>query len=389
MSTPVLKHPIYLDHNGTTPIAPEAVSAMRPFMETHFGNPSSSHALGERAKEGVENARKEVAALLGCESHEIVFTSGGTESNNMVLKGLVDFRNPDKFHLITSAIEHPAILNPALFLSELGARVTILPVDKNGLLDPDQVQKAILPHTGLISIMLANNETGALQPIGEIARIARNHNVLLHTDAAQAVGKISVPVKKLGVDFLSVAGHKLYGPKGVGALYVRDGLRLTPLIHGAGQEAGRRAGTENTILTVGLGAACRVARERLAQDERKIRPLRDHLQALLFAGIEDLVLNGPENERLPNTLNVSVPGVEGGKILSAIPNVMASTGAACHDQSVTLSHVLSAMGISPRVGMGALRFSLGRSNTLAQMDAVAAAVIKQVKRMRNDKKDRP
>jgi len=389
MTEPVLKKIIYLDHNGTTPIAAEAITDMLPVMEEHFGNPSSSHSLGQRAKNGVAGAREAVAALLGCGPHEIVFTSGGTESNNMVLKGLVDFRHPEKFHLITSAVEHPAILNPALFLSELGAKVTILPVDAKGLLDPDRVRKAILPHTGLISVMLANNETGALQPIKEIAAIAREHNVLLHTDAAQAVGKIAVRVKDLCVDFLSVAGHKLYGPKGVGALYIRDGLSLTPLIHGAGQEDGRRAGTENTILTVGLGGACRVARERLASDEKEIRRLRDRLQALLFEGIEDLVLNGPLEERLPNTLNVSVPGLEGSRILSGIPNLMASTGAACHDQRVTLSHVLSAMGVPSRVGMGALRFSLGRSNTLKEIEAAALAVINQVKRMQNDREDRP
>ena len=384
MTETVLEQAIYLDHNGTTPIASEAISAMTPFMAEHFGNPSSSHSLGVRANHGVMRAREDVAALLGCGPHEIILTSGGTESNNMVLKGLVDFRYPERFHLITSEIEHPAILKPALFLSELGARVTILSVDAKGLIDPDQVQKAILPDTGLISIMLANNETGALQPVREIAQIAKGHNIPLHTDAAQAVGKISVRVKELGVDFLSVAGHKLYGPKGVGALYVRDGLSLIPLIHGAGQEDGRRAGTENTILTVGLGTACRVARERLPRDEKRICHLRDRLQSLLFEGIEDLVLNGPEIRRLPNTLNVSVPGLEGGRILSAIPNVMASTGAACHDQGVTLSHVLSAMGVSPRVGMGALRFSLGRHNTPEEIEIAAQAVITQIRRMRDD-----
>ncbi len=384
MMEAALNHMIYLDHNGTTPIATEAVSAMTPFMATHFGNPSSAHALGLKAKQGVTRAREEVAALLGCQPDEILFTSGGTESNNMVIKGLLDFRHPENFHLMTSAIEHPAILNPALFLSELGAGVTILPVDAKGRVDPDQVQKAILPNTRLISLMLANNETGTLQPIREVADIAHHHNVLLHTDAAQAVGKIPVRVKELGVDFLSVAGHKLYGPKGVGALYIREGLSLTPLVHGAGQENGRRAGTENTILTVGLGAACRVARERLSEDGEDIARLRNHLQTLLFEGIEGLVLNGHETLRLPNTLNVSVPGLEGGRILEGVPTVLASTGAACHDQRVTLSHVLSAMGVSSRVGMGALRFSLGRSNTLEEIEAAARAVIHQVGRMRDD-----
>lgn len=385
----VLNNAIYLDHNGTTPIAPEAISAMTPFMAQHFGNPSSAHSLGAKAKGGVIRAREDVAALLGCQPDEIIFTSCGTESNNMVLKGLVDFRNPRDFHLITSAIEHPAILNPALFLGELGAKVTILPVDAGGLIDPSQVEKAILPNTELISLMLANNETGVLQPIKKVAEIAKRHNILLHTDAAQAVGKISVQVKNLSVDFLSVAGHKLYGPKGVGALYVRDGLSLTPLIHGAGQENGRRAGTENTILTVGLGAACRVARDRLSRDEENISRLRNHLQSLLFEGIEGLVLNGHERRRLPNTLNVSVPGLEGGRILEGVPIVMASTGAACHDQRVTLSHVLSAMGVTRRVGMGALRFSLGRSNTIEEIEEAAQAVINQVRRMRDDQKQLP
>ncbi len=388
MTETLLKDAIYLDHNGTTPIAPEAASAMIPFLKERFGNPSSSHRLGKNANEGVTEAREAVAKLLGCQPNEIVFTSGGTESNNMVLKGMVDFKHPEKCHLITSAIEHPAILNPALFLSELGVQVTILPVDSKGLVDPDQVQQAILPHTRLISVMLANNETGALQPIKEIAEIARHHDILVHTDAAQAVGKIAVEVKDLGVDFLSVAGHKLYGPKGVGALFMREGNSLTPLVHGAGQEDGRRAGTENTILTVGLGAACRVAGERLAVDQNEISRLRDLLRSLLLEGIEDLALNGPLEGRLPNTLNVSVPGLEGARILSAIPHVMASTGAACHDEKVSLSHVLSAMGVSPRVGMGTIRFSLGRSNTQGEIEATARAVIKQVKRMRDDKEDR-
>ncbi|MCG6877909.1 MAG: cysteine desulfurase [Deltaproteobacteria bacterium] len=388
MTEPVLSQSIYLDHNGTTPIDSEAISAMKPLMEKHFGNPSSSHLLGEKAKRGVVGARKNVADLLGCQPDEIVFTSGGTESNNMVLKGIVNFKHPEKFHLITSAIEHPAILNPALFLSELGVRLTILPVDRKGFVDPDQVKKAISPETALISIMLANNETGAIQPIKEIAEIARAHHIPLHTDAAQAVGKISVKVKELKVDFLSVAGHKLYGPKGVGALYMREGMTLTPLMHGAGQENGKRAGTENTILTAGLGAACRVAGKRVAQDEKNIRFLRNHLQTLLFEGVDDLVLNGSVKNRLPNTLNVSVPGLQGGQILSGIPNIMASTGAACHDQRVTLSHVLSAMGVSLRVGMGALRFSLGRSNTKSQIEVTAEAVIGQIKRMRDEKEHR-
>ena len=382
MTDKSVEAPVYLDHNATTPIDPAAIEAMMPFLKEEFGNPSSGYVLGTRAQEGVENARKEVSGLLGCQPDEITFTSGGSESNNMVLKGVVDLANPREFHIITSAIEHPAILNPALFLTELGVKLTILPVNRLGQVDPDDVKKAITSRTTLITLMLANNETGTLQPIREISEIARDHGVRCHTDAAQAVGKIDVDIKDLGVDFLSVAGHKLYGPKGVGALYIQNGLSLTPLIHGAGQENGRRAGTENVILAAGLGAACRVAKERLEGDLERISRMRDHLQDLLFGEIDGLVLNGHPEERLPNTLNVSVPGLEGGKILEAIPSVMASTGAACHDRTVTLSHVLSAMSIPPEIGMGALRLTLGRHNTMEQIEAAARLIITEVKRMR-------
>ncbi len=376
--------PVYLDHNATTPIDPEAIGAMMPFLNQEFGNPSSGYPLGTRAREAMDRARKEVAGLLGCEPREIVFTSGGSESNNMVLKGVVDLTHPQKCHIITSAIEHPAILNPALFLAESGVRLTILPVNRLGQVDPDDMRKAISSQTVLITLMLANNETGTLQPIRELSEIARDHRVLFHTDAAQAVGKIPVDVKDLGVDFLTVAGHKLYGPKGVGALYIRNGLSLTPLIHGAGQEYGRRAGTENVLLAAGLGAACRVAAERLQSDAERIGLLRDRLEDLLFGEIDGLVLNGHPKERLPNTLNVSVPGLEGGKILDAIPSLMASTGAACHDRTVTLSHVLSAMSVPPEVGMGAIRLTLGRSTTLEQIEAAARHIIRRVKEMRHE-----
>jgi cysteine desulfurase len=333
----------------------------------------------------MDHAREAVADLLGCQAHEIVFTSGGSESNNYVLKGVVDLTYPQECHVITSAIEHPAILNPALFLMELGVRLTILPVDHFGQLDPDDVKKAISPDTVLITIMLANNETGVLQPIREISTIATEHGVLLHTDAAQAVGKIPVDVQDLHLDFLSVAGHKVYGPKGVGVLYIRKGRSLTPLIHGAGQEDGRRAGTENVALAAGLGAACRVAVERLRKDAERIGRMRDLLQERLFAEINGLVLNGHPQDRLPNTLNVSVPGLEGGRILEAIPSIMASTGAACHDRTVKLSHVLSAMSVPPEVGMGALRLTLGRGNTMEQIDTAARQIIQQVKKMRQER----
>jgi cysteine desulfurase len=355
---------------------------MATVMEKEFGNPSSGYFLGTRAKQKVEQARVEVADLLHSQAEEIVFTSGGSESNNTVLKGIVDLRSPAGFHIITSAVEHPAILNPALFLLELGVDVSVLPVDRHGRIDLDDLRKAITPQTTLISIMLANNETGTLQPVREISQMAREYNIPVHTDAAQAVGKIPVDINELGVDFLTVAGHKLYGPKGVGVLFMKQGRDLMPLIHGGGQERGKRSGTENTILTVGLGAACRIARGRLKEDEAHMTALRDKLQQLLFKGIEGLVLNGHPADRLPNTLNIAVPGLEGAKILEGLPSIIASTGAACHDRTVKLSHVLSAMGVPPEIGMGALRFSVGRSNTMDQIEEAAGLIIRRVKEMR-------
>jgi cysteine desulfurase len=375
---------IYLDHNATTPLDPYAVDAMLGVMKGEFGNPSSPYPLGQRAKDLLEDSRKEVALLLGCSSHEVVFTSGGSESNNMVLKGVIDFGRPQTSHIITSAVEHPAILNPCLYLLELGVQVTFLPVDGLGLVDPDDVRKAIRPETTLVSLMLANNETGTLLPIQEISTITREARVLFHTDAAQAVGKIPVSVDDLGVDFLSIAGHKLYGPKGIGALYVRGGRAFTPLIHGGGQEGGRRSGTENTILGVGLGAACRAARLGLCDDYKKMAKMRDRLQALLFDGIEGLVLNGHPLQRLPNTLNISVPRLEGAKILEGLPNLAASTGAACHDRSVKLSHVLAAMGVPPEIGMGALRFTVGRSNSPEQIEEASGLIVEQVRKMKGN-----
>ena len=373
---------IYLDHNATTPIDPAAIEIMIRCIRDEFGNPSSAYPLGLRAKGIVEAARQEVASLIGCKGSELIFTSGGSESNNMALKGLVDLREPGKYHVITSAVEHPAVLNPSLYLMEMGVRVTILPVDRYGRVSPDDVEKAITPETCLVSIMLANNETGTLNPVKEISGITKRYNIPFHTDAAQAIGKIVVDVNELGVDLLSMAGHKLYGPKGVGALFMREGLGLTPLVHGAGQESGKRAGTENVILAAGLGAACKVAKKRLKQDITAIKALRDRLQELLFKDIKGLVLNGHPEERLPNTLNVSVPHLEGSRILEGLPSLAASTGAACHDRSVKLSHVLSAMNVPPDIGMGALRLSLGRTNDILQIDEAARLLINRVKEMK-------
>lgn len=374
---------IYLDHNATTPVDPEAVKAMMPYLREEFGNPSSGYGLGKDAGRGVDLARQEVASLLRCQPHEVVFTSGGSESNNMVLKGLIDPKTPEKHHIITCAVEHPAILNPALYLMELGVHVTILPVSRTGQIDPEDVRRAIMPNTSLITIMLANNETGTLQPVKAVSKIGRDHGIAVHTDAAQAVGKIETDVNDLGVDFLSLAGHKLYGPKGIGALYIRDGRKITPLMHGAGQEGGRRAGTESVILAAGLGAACRVAGEKSPEDAQRMKKMRDHLQQRLFENLTGLVLNGHPEQRLPNTLNVSVPNIDGGEILSGLPTIMASTGAACHDRTVSLSHVLSAMSVPPEIGMGALRFSVGRSNTMDQIEEASQLIIDRVNRMRS------
>ena len=360
---------IYLDYNASTPIAPEVAEAMKPFLSQHFGNPSSLHWAGIPAKEAVEHARRQVADLLQCHTNEIVFTSGGSESNNHVIKGVFFALKEKGNHIITTQIEHPAVLNPCRFLEKLGAEVAYLPVDRYGKVDPQDIQKAITPKTILITVMHANNEVGTIQPIKEISNIAKKHGILFHTDAAQSVGKIVTEVDDLGVDLLSVAGHKVYAPKGVGALYVRGGTPLEPLIHGAGHESGRRAGTENVLLVVGLGKACEIAKRYLQDDS--IRNLRDRFWKLLQKNFGDgIVLNGHPLDRLPNTLNVSFVGKVGTEILSKLNGVAASTGAACHSGSVELSPVLKAMGITPEVGMGAIRFSLGRNTTTQELEKV-------------------
>ena len=372
---------IYLDHNATTPIAAEVANAMAPYMGDQFGNPSSHHALGHGAKQALEEARAQVAGLLDCRPQEIVFTSGGTESNNMVLKGLTHGNAHQGRHIITTAIEHPAITNPCMYLMGQGYDITFLPVDAAGRVDPAAVRQAVKPTTILISIMHANNETGTIQPIEEIGDIARNADVLFHTDAAQSVGKIGAKVSALQVDFLSLAGHKMYAPKGVGALFIRNGLKMEPFMHGAGQESGRRAGTENVMFAVALGQACALAQTLMPNDADRIKGLRNRLHEWLISGIPGLVLNGHPGERLPNTLNVSLPGVDGGSLLDAVPDICASTGAACHDRSVKLSHVLAAMGISKEMGRGAIRFTLGRENTEAEIDKAAELIVAAHKRL--------
>lgn len=364
--------PVYLDYNATTPIDPAVAAAMQPYITTHFGNPSSSHVYGRATKEAVEAARAQVATLLGCTPAEIIFTSGGSESNNTVLKGVAWTYRHQGNHIITSQVEHPATINPCRFLEQQGCQVTYLPVDGTGMVNPDDLRRAITPQTILISIMHANNEVGTLQPLAEISKIAREHSVLLHTDAAQSVGKIATLVEELGVDFLSIAGHKIYAPKGIGALYIRAGVTLEPFIHGAGHEHGQRAGTENVILNVALGQACAIAQQDLPRYQREVRQLRDFLHTELGKRLGDrIVLNGHREERLPNTLNLNFRAVVGAELLARVPEIAASTGSACHEGEVTLSPVLAAMGVAPELGMGAVRLSLGRYTTQEDVERAA------------------
>jgi len=372
---------IYLDYNATTPIAREVGEAMMPFILEDFGNPSSAHPVGKRAGVALEKARGQISGMLGCEPGEIVFTSGGTESNNMVLKCVAwSLRNKGR-HIITSRIEHPSIINTAMFLMQGGCDVSFLPVDKYGSLDPGEVRKALQDDTILISVMHANNEAGTIQALDRISSIAREHGVLFHTDAAQSVGKIETRVHDLGVDFLTIAGHKIYAPKGVGALYIKKGVEIEPFMHGGGQEMGLRSGTENVILNVGLGKACELIRDSLYDDMSRIRALRDRLHDQICSAIPETVLNGHPEKRLPNTLYLSFPGVSGEEILKEIPEVCASTGAACHDRSLRLSHVLEAMGVGEEVGKGAIRLSLGRATTEAEVDQAAQSIIEAVKKV--------
>ena len=360
---------IYLDYNASTPIDPTVAAEMRPFLDDHYGNPSSGHWAAATAKAALETARGQVAALLGCQSDEIVFTSGGSEANNLALKGVFFALRDKGDHIVTTRIEHPAIIEPCRFLERLGARVTYLPVDGTGRVDPDDLRRTITRRTILVSIMHANNEVGTIQPIEDCARMAHEHGVLFHTDAAQSVGKIPTNVGELGFDLLSVAGHKLYAPKGIGALFVRLGVRLEPLIHGAGHEGGRRAGTESALLAVGLGTACELARDLKPME--RVRTLRDHFwQELQKQFGNHVVLNGHPTYRLPNTLNVSFVGRIGAEILERLDGMAASTGSACHSGRIESSPVLEAMGIAPEVGMGAILFSLGRATTRDEIDTV-------------------
>lgn len=372
--------PIYLDYNATTPVDPAVAEAMWPYLALHFGNPSSAHDYGRAAHEAIAIARAQVADLLACEPGEIVFTGGGSESDNLAIRGVALARHTQGNHIITQVTEHPAVLNACRALERLhGFRVTYLPVDRYGRVSLEHIEAAISDQTVLITIMHANNETGTLQPISQIADIAHRHGALLHIDASQSVGKIATRVNDLDVDLLTIAAHKLYAPKGIGALYVRRGVQLEPLIYGGGQEAGRRAGTENLAYSVGLGAACSLARAQLAESEPRLRALRDQLHARLNACLPGRVhLNGHPSERLPNTLNVSIEGVIGEEVLAATPEIASSTGSACHEGNTDPSAVLIAMGCSRERALGALRLTLGRWSTMDEIERAARLIAKTV-----------
>jgi cysteine desulfurase len=375
--------PIYLDYNATTPIAPEVAEAIMPCLGPLFGNPSSPHWYGIEARQAVERARSQVAAMLGCTPKEIVFTSNGTEANNMALFGIAEACAGQGRQIITSAVEHPAILEPCKELARRGYEVTIVPVDEYGLVSPADVRKALRPDTLLVSIMHANNEVGTIQPIAEIAAIAHAHGALVHTDAAQTPGKIPVNVDALGVDLLTIAGHKLYAPKGIGALYVRQGVRLAPFIRGGGQEGGRRPSTENVLGIVGLGAASALIEAHLPQYAAHLRALRDRLAAGLTPALGDLRINGHPMFCLPNTLSVGFRGLNASDLLVELSEeVAASAGAACHANLVTVSPVLQAMGVPLDYARGTLRFSVGHMTTAEEVDRAVEAIGRAVGRLR-------
>jgi cysteine desulfurase len=375
--------PIYLDYNATTPHDPEVIEAMRLFLETEFGNPSSSHWYGIKPKQAVETARRQVAGILNCRPTEVFFTSGGTESNNHAIRGVARRFREKGNHIITSNFEHPAVLEVCRYLEADGFVTTYLPVSDDGLVDPADVERALRPTTILVTVMHANNEVGTIQPIAEISRIAKKHGIAVHTDAAQSVGKIPTDVEQLGVDMLSVAGHKVYAPKGIGALYVRPPLEPEKFCFGAGQEMGWRAGTENVMEIVGLGKACEIAQQDLGENMVRMKFLRDRLHEGLLGRLFDIRLNGNHQHRLPNTLNISFKGLEANRILEEIGlEVAASAGAACHSDSVEISHVLKAMGTPLEWAMGTLRFSVGRMTNQDQIDKTIRVVAEAVNKLK-------
>ena len=379
-----MPRPIYLDYNATTPHDPEVIAAMRPFFEEEFGNPSSSHYYGSKPKHAVMRAREQIASLINCRPKEIIFTSGGTESNNYAIKGCAEAFRHKGHHIITSQIEHPAVLEVCNFLETTGFEITYLPVDEFGMVKVTDVEASIKKETILISIMHANNEVGTVEPIAEIAVLAKKHGIVLHTDAAQSVGKIPVDVNRLGVDLLSIAGHKVYAPKGVGALYIRQGLAPVKFMHGAGQEMATRAGTENVLEIVGLGTACEIAKRALAKNMTHMQAMRDRLYAGIKKGWDQVRRNGHPQQCLPNTLSISFLGLEANRILDAIGDeVAASAGAACHSDTVQISEVLKAMHVPLEWAKGTLRLTTGRMTTAADIDRATQVICAVVQKMKS------
>jgi cysteine desulfurase len=372
---------VYLDNNATTPLLPDVFEAMRPYFAERFGNASSIHHHGQETRAAVERARESVADLLGCRASEIVFTSGGTESDNLAISGLVKVGD----HVITSSIEHHAVLHASKHLQEMGCEVTFLPVDGRGLVDPDDVRRAVRPNTKLISIMMANNETGVLQPVEEIGRVAAEAGVPFHTDAVQAAGKVAIDVARIGCQSLSISGHKMHAPQGVGALYVRKGTRIQPLFHGGRHERSRRAGTENVPGIVALGKAAELAKEALDRgDDTKMAALRDRLEQGILAQVDEAGANGSSAPRVPNTTNIHFDGIEGEAIVIALDlkGLAASTGAACSSGAIEPSHVLLAMGLRRDRARASIRFSLGKQTTEDDIDFALALVPETVARLR-------
>jgi cysteine desulfurase len=382
-----MKFPIYLDNHSTTPLDPRVLEAMMPFLTDKYGNAASrSHAYGWEAEEVVEKAREQVAALIGANPKEIVFTSGATESINIAIKGAVEMYSEKGNHIITSPTEHKATLDCAKYVEKHGAEVTFLSVDKYAMINLEELEKAITPKTILISIMHANNEVGTIQPIEEIGKIAKKHGVLFHVDAAQTAGKVEIDVEKMGIDILSLSGHKIYGPKGVGCLFVRrqnPRVRLVPVVHGGGHERGFRSGTLNVPGIVGIGKACEIAYESLKEESARLIKLRDRLQEILFNGLDEVFLNGHPTQRLPNNLNVSFAYVEGEALMMGLKEVAVSSGSACTSASLEPSYVLKAMGVGEELAHTSLRFGIGRFNTEEEIEFVGKKVVEAVKRLRD------
>lgn len=371
--------PLYLDHNATTPLRPEVLEAMMPFLTHEFGNPSCGHAFGTLPARAIAQAREQVASLLGAHPDEITFTSGGTEASNLALRGVMEAHG-EPGSIVTSVIEHPATLQPCRWLARQGHELLELAVNPEGQLQLDEAKAAIRPNTTLITVMHANNETGVMQPIAALAELKQGTQAVLHTDAAQSVGKVPVKVDALGVDLLTVAGHKLYAPKGVGALYVRRGTRLAPFSRGAGHEGGLRPGTENVASIVGLGRAAALAEAEMAEAGPRMAALRDTLWQRLRANIEGLAVHGAGADRLPNTLSLRFPGVSGRAVLEAAPSIAASTGSACHEGDEQASAVILRMGVPPEAALGTVRLSLGHRTTPEQVEAAAEALLQAFRR---------